>query len=213
MTCGSSRPSRGCLGQDTGCPADGSAIASTPVNQGVLSEYDRTTDTMAVTQFTGHLRCIMEVEDGIIEPGSTHPSRLTGLNRSRSKRILGRAFARDAFIIRRRQETSNCRCRNRDQPLLPPDRDALSGSARLPDRRGRRPRLDTLRDNQQLRKNDNGALTAVEPRLAGWAVVFGMLCVAGLSLPAAWSTVAADDQSSLGTGIYPAAYAITGPRS
>ena len=44
----------------------------------------------------------------------------------------------------------------------------------------------------------------------GLAVVFGVLCVVGLSLPAAWSTVAADDQSSLGAGIYPAAYAITG---
>ena len=43
----------------------------------------------------------------------------------------------------------------------------------------------------------------------GLGIVFGVLCVAGLYLPAAWSTVTAEDQSSLGTGIYPSAYAIT----
>ena len=46
----------------------------------------------------------------------------------------------------------------------------------------------------------------------GLGVVFGMLCVAGLCLPAAWSTVTADDHSTLGTGIYPSAYAITGAK-
>jgi len=40
----------------------------------------------------------------------------------------------------------------------------------------------------------------------------GALCVVGLSLPIAWSNVAADDQSSLAAGIYPAAYAITGAK-
>src|SRR5271156_4278032 len=46
----------------------------------------------------------------------------------------------------------------------------------------------------------------------GLGVVFGLLCVATLSLPLAWSTVTADDQSSLGSGIYPSAYAITGAK-
>jgi imidazolonepropionase-like amidohydrolase len=46
----------------------------------------------------------------------------------------------------------------------------------------------------------------------GLGVVFGALCVAAFSLPSAWSPVAAGDQSSLGTGIYPSAYAITGAR-
>ena len=46
----------------------------------------------------------------------------------------------------------------------------------------------------------------------GLGVLFGMLCVVGLSVPAAWSTVTADDQSSLGAGIYPVAYAITGAK-
>lgn len=46
----------------------------------------------------------------------------------------------------------------------------------------------------------------------GLAVVVGMLVVIGLSLPAAWSRVTADDQSSLGSGLYPAARAITGAR-
>lgn len=46
----------------------------------------------------------------------------------------------------------------------------------------------------------------------GLAVVFGMLGVAGLCLPAAWSTVTGDDQSSLGSGLYPAARAITGAK-
>ncbi len=51
---------------------------------------------------------------------------------------------------------------------------------------------------------------SVGPR--GLAVVFGVLCVVGLSLAAAWPTVFADDQSSLGSGLYPAAYAITGAK-
>ena len=46
----------------------------------------------------------------------------------------------------------------------------------------------------------------------GLAVVFGILCVVGLCLPAAWSTVTGDDQSSVGSGLYPAAHAITGAR-
>jgi imidazolonepropionase-like amidohydrolase len=46
----------------------------------------------------------------------------------------------------------------------------------------------------------------------GLAVVFGMLGVVGLCLPAAWSTVTGDDQSSVGSGLYPAAHAITGAR-
>jgi imidazolonepropionase-like amidohydrolase len=46
----------------------------------------------------------------------------------------------------------------------------------------------------------------------GLAVVFGMLAVLGLCLPAAWSTVTADEQSSLGSGLYPAAHAITGAK-
>ena len=45
------------------------------------------------------------------------------------------------------------------------------------------------------------------------AVVFGVLLRRGIvSLPGAWSPVAADDQSSLGAGVYPAAYAITGAK-
>jgi imidazolonepropionase-like amidohydrolase len=46
----------------------------------------------------------------------------------------------------------------------------------------------------------------------GVAAVCGLLCVIGLSLPAAWSTAGADDQSSLGSGLYPAAYAVTGAK-
>jgi len=38
------------------------------------------------------------------------------------------------------------------------------------------------------------------------------MCVVAISLPAAFSTVTADDQSSLGAGVYPAAYAITGAK-
>ena len=45
-----------------------------------------------------------------------------------------------------------------------------------------------------------------------WPWCSGVLCVVVLSLAAAWSTVAADDRSSLGSGIYPAAYAITGAK-
>jgi imidazolonepropionase-like amidohydrolase len=40
----------------------------------------------------------------------------------------------------------------------------------------------------------------------------GMLCVVGLSVPAAWSTAARDDGSTLGAGLYPVAYAITGAK-
>jgi imidazolonepropionase-like amidohydrolase len=39
-----------------------------------------------------------------------------------------------------------------------------------------------------------------------------MLCVVGLSVTAAWSTGAVDDGSSLGSGLYPVAYAITGAK-
>jgi len=46
----------------------------------------------------------------------------------------------------------------------------------------------------------------------GLAAVIGVLCVVGLSLAAVWSTAGADDQSSLGSGLYPAAYAITGAK-
>jgi imidazolonepropionase-like amidohydrolase len=46
----------------------------------------------------------------------------------------------------------------------------------------------------------------------GLAVVFGVLCVLGLSLPSSWSPVTADDRSSLGAGLYPGAYAITGAK-
>lgn len=48
------------------------------------------------------------------------------------------------------------------------------------------------------------------PRVLG--IVLGVACVAALGLPAAWPTVAADDRSSLGTGIYPGAYAIAGAK-
>jgi imidazolonepropionase-like amidohydrolase len=44
------------------------------------------------------------------------------------------------------------------------------------------------------------------------AVGIGVVCVVAASLPAALRTVTADDQSSLGAGVYPAAYAITGAR-
>ena len=44
------------------------------------------------------------------------------------------------------------------------------------------------------------------------ALLSGMLCVVGLSVPAAWSTAARDDGSSLGSGLYPVAYAITGAK-
>jgi imidazolonepropionase-like amidohydrolase len=46
----------------------------------------------------------------------------------------------------------------------------------------------------------------------GLAVVCGMLGVMALFLPAAWSRVTADDQSSVGSGLYPAAHAITGAK-
>ncbi len=46
----------------------------------------------------------------------------------------------------------------------------------------------------------------------GLAVGFGVMCVVAISLPAAFSTVTGDDQSSLGAGVYPAAYAITGAK-
>ncbi len=46
----------------------------------------------------------------------------------------------------------------------------------------------------------------------GLAVGFGVMCVVAISLTAAFSTVTADDQSSLGAGVYPAAYAITGAK-
>ena len=46
----------------------------------------------------------------------------------------------------------------------------------------------------------------------GLAVGLGVVCVLAASLPAALSTVTADDQSSLGAGLYPAAYAITGAK-
>jgi imidazolonepropionase-like amidohydrolase len=45
----------------------------------------------------------------------------------------------------------------------------------------------------------------------GLAVVFGAICVLAMSLPLAWSRVAADDASQ-GPGMYPAAYAITGAK-
>jgi imidazolonepropionase-like amidohydrolase len=51
---------------------------------------------------------------------------------------------------------------------------------------------------------------SVGPR--GIAVIFGVLCVVGSSLAAVRSTASADDQSSLGSGPYPGAYAITGGR-
>jgi imidazolonepropionase-like amidohydrolase len=44
------------------------------------------------------------------------------------------------------------------------------------------------------------------------AVIFGVLCVVGLSLLAVRRAASADDQSSLGSGLYPAAYAITGAK-
>jgi imidazolonepropionase-like amidohydrolase len=46
----------------------------------------------------------------------------------------------------------------------------------------------------------------------GLAVGLGVVCVVAVSLPAALSSVTADDQSSLGAGIYPAAYTITGAK-
>jgi imidazolonepropionase-like amidohydrolase len=46
----------------------------------------------------------------------------------------------------------------------------------------------------------------------GLAVGLGVACVLAFSLPAALSTVAADDQSSLEAGTYPAAHAITGAK-
>ncbi len=46
----------------------------------------------------------------------------------------------------------------------------------------------------------------------GLAAIFGVVCVVAVSLPAALSNVTADDQSSLGAGLYPAAYAITGAK-
>ena len=47
----------------------------------------------------------------------------------------------------------------------------------------------------------------------GLALLLGMLGAVGLSVPAAWSTAACqDDGSRLGSGIYPAAYAITGAK-
>ena len=50
--------------------------------------------------------------------------------------------------------------------------------------------------------------------LRGWglALLSGMLCVVGISVPVAWSTAARDDGSTLGSGLYPAAYAITGAK-
>ena len=55
-----------------------------------------------------------------------------------------------------------------------------------------------------------GLLRQTSVGTRGLGVLLGLLCIASLlSLPAAWSTVTADDQSSLGAGIYPAAYAIT----
>ncbi len=48
--------------------------------------------------------------------------------------------------------------------------------------------------------------------LRGLGVAFGTVALIGLTLPLAWSTLAADDQSSVGNGIYPAAYAITGAK-
>jgi imidazolonepropionase-like amidohydrolase len=68
-----------------------------------------------------------------------------------------------------------------------------------------------ITDNQRG-KTTMGLLRRSSLVLQGLGVTFGLLCVAALSLPAAWSTVAADDQSSLGTGIYPSAYAITGAK-
>jgi imidazolonepropionase-like amidohydrolase len=51
-------------------------------------------------------------------------------------------------------------------------------------------------------------------RLLGraFALLSGMLCVAGFAVPFAWSTGAVDDGSSLGSGLYPVAYAITGAK-
>jgi imidazolonepropionase-like amidohydrolase len=46
----------------------------------------------------------------------------------------------------------------------------------------------------------------------GLIVVIGALCVLSLSLVVAWSPAGADDQSSLGAGRYPAAYALTGAK-
>jgi imidazolonepropionase-like amidohydrolase len=54
-----------------------------------------------------------------------------------------------------------------------------------------------------------GLLQRSSLAMRGLGVVVGLLCVAGLFLPAARSTVTADDRSSLGSGIYPVAYAIT----
>ncbi len=49
----------------------------------------------------------------------------------------------------------------------------------------------------------------------GWrslAVGVGLLGITALGLAAAWSPVSADDRSSLGSGVYPAAYAIQGAK-
>ncbi len=52
------------------------------------------------------------------------------------------------------------------------------------------------------------------PSLRGWglALLSGMLFVAGISVPVAWSTAARDDGSTLGSGLFPTAYAITGAK-
>ena len=44
------------------------------------------------------------------------------------------------------------------------------------------------------------------------AVALGVLIVVVVSIPSAWPIVAADDQSSLGAGVYPGAYAVTGAK-
>ena len=59
-------------------------------------------------------------------------------------------------------------------------------------------------------RNTMGLLQRSTVSSRALAVVLGVLLV--VSLPAAWPIVAADDQSSLGAGIYPAAYAITGAK-
>src|SRR5215468_2876796 len=44
------------------------------------------------------------------------------------------------------------------------------------------------------------------------ALLAGILCLAVLAMPAAWSTAVVDDGSRLGSGLYPVAYAITGAK-
>ena len=122
-------------------------------------------------------------------------------------RILGRAFAGRRFYNHRdleKVESPEPRCSHLFSPLrrflgrigepVAMDDNTLNNPFETTDNRGR---------------NTMGLLQQSTVSSRALAVVLGVLLV--VSVPAAWPIVAADDQSSLGAGVYPG-YAITGAK-